>query len=184
MEKMILTGIFLLFAVLFAWGGVALYRRAQKRGERAGCACLLCFLAAFVCSVFVFKQFPLETAGAVFALAGGVSFYREYCFFKRAIIVRGVVTSYETRRTDKGDNLYAPVVQFEFDGQVRQATGRVYSSGKPKMGKVMKVGVDPQNIREARVFQKSGLILTAVAAVLGIAFLIQALYSHIAVARM
>lgn len=175
---MILTGIFVLFAVSFAWGGVSLYRRAQKRGERAGCACLLCFLAAFGCCIFVFKQFPMEAAGALFAVVGGLCFWSDYCFFKRAIIVRGVVTDY-TVRHERDGTLYSPVVQFEFDGQSRRVTGTTYSSFKPKIGKQMKVGVNPKNIEEVRLYQTSGLILTGVVAVLGLAFFISALYSRI-----
>lgn len=179
MEKMILTGIFLLFAVLFAWGGVALYRRAQKRGERAGCVCLLCFLAAFGCCIFVARQFPMETMGALFAAVGGFSVYREYHFFKRAIIVSGVVTSYETRRTNKGSTLYAPVVRFEFDGQTRQATGRSACSVKPAMGAMLKVGIDPQNIADARVYQKSGWVVSWLILVAGAVVFCAGLYMRV-----
>ena len=175
---MILTGIFVLLAVLFAWGGVSLYRRAKLRGERAGCVCLLCFFASFVCAILVAKHFPMDTMGALFAAVGGVSFWKEYRFFKRAIIVPGVVTDYELHRGDR--NMYSPVVRFEFDGQSRRVTGTTYSSFKPKTGTPMKVGVNPQNIEDARVYQKSGLILTAVTAVLGIVLLIIAVHSHIA----
>ena len=203
MEKIILTGIFILLAISFAWGGVLLYRRAKKRGERAGCACLLCFLASFACGVLVAKQFPMETIGALFAAVGGIAFWKEYQFFKRAIIVRGVVTGVSERNEEKWKNfrdrahsngmnvpenrprsggreaVYAPVVQFEFDGQVRQVTGTTYSSFKPKTGTPMKVGIDPQNIEDARLYQISGLILTAVMAVLGIILLIITVYLHL-----
>lgn len=193
MEKIILTGIFVLLTVSFAWGGVSLYRRAQKRGERAGCACLLCFLASFACGVLVAKQFPMETIGALFAAVGGFAFWKEYRFFKRAIIVHGIITGGSERISQKmsrsngfasnGTILhyeYAPVVQFEFDGKMRQVTGTTYSSVKPEIGKPMKVGIDPQNINDARVYQTSGLVLTAVMAVLGIVLLIIAVHSHIA----
>lgn len=180
-----------------------MYRRAQKRGERTGCACLLCFLAAFVCGVLVAKQFPLETMGALFAAVGGFAFWKEYRFFKRAIIVHGIITGGSERDEEKwknfrdrarsngmnvpenrprsggGEAVYAPVVQFEFDGKTRQVTGTTYSSVKPKMGKIMKVGIDPQNINDARVYQTSGLVLTAVMAVLGIVLLIIVVHSHI-----
>lgn len=180
MEKIILTGIFVLLAISFAWGGVSLYRQAKLRGERAGCVCLLCFLSSFVCGILVAKQFPMETIGALFAVVGGVSFWKEYRFFKRAIIVRGVVTGVSGRIPGSREAVYAPVVRFEFDGQSRRVTGTTYSSFKPKTGTPMKVGVNPQNIEDARVYQKSGLILTAVTAVLGIVLLIIAVNSHIA----
>lgn len=44
----------------------------------------------------------------------------------------------------------------------------------------MKVGIDLQNIEDARVYQKSGLILTVVMAVLGIVLLIIVVHSRIA----
>lgn len=44
----------------------------------------------------------------------------------------------------------------------------------------MKVGVNPQNIEDARVYQKSSLILTGTIAILGIIFLIRMVYSRLA----
>ena len=184
MEKIILTGIFVLLAVSFAWGGVSLYRGAKLRGERAGCACLLCFLASFVCGIFAFQQLPVETMSAFVAALGGFAFWRDYRFFKRAIIVCGVVRKFVPRRVYRylGTRavVYLPVVRFEFDGQVRQVTGTVYSRFKPKIGKPMKVGVNPQNIEDARVYQKSNLILTGTIAILGTIFLIRMVYSRLA----
>lgn len=181
---MILTGIFVLLAVSFAWGGMSLYRRAKLRGESAGCVCLLCFFASFVCGILVAKQFPMETMGALFAALGGFSFWRDYRFFKRAIIVPGVVRKFVPRRVygylGTRAILYLPVVRFEFDGQVHQVTGTVYSRFKPKIGKPMKVGVNPQNIKDVRIYKKSNLILTGTIAVLGTIVLIRMVYSHMA----
>lgn len=122
--------------------------------------------------------------GAFVAAFGGFAFWRDYRFFKRAIIVCGVVRKCVPRRVYRylGARavLYLPVVRFEFDGQVRQVTGTVYSRFKPKIGKPMKVGVNPQNIKDVRIYQKSSLILTGTIAVLGTIVLIRMVYSHMA----
>lgn len=184
MEKIILTGFFIFLAVLFAGGGIWFYRRIGRLGNSAGCACLLCVLALVACGIVVFKQFPEETAAAFLAAFCGFSFWNKYRFFKRAIIVPGVVRDFESRRFREYFGfpifIYWPVIQFEFDGQVRQVTGTVYSRFKPKIGKPMKVGVNPQNIEDARVYQKSSLILTGTIAILGTIFLIRMVYSRLA----
>ncbi len=183
MKNVWLTGL-LVPGILFVWSGVSLKKRAQKRGEPAGCACLLCFLCAAVCLLGALKGIceiaPLEFFGLLFGGTGGSVWWGERRFFKRAIIIPGVVTDYKTRETrqerfrkeavsrgfkSSGGELislgspretpmYAPVVQFEFAGQIRQITGTVYSSSKPKMGAAVKVGVDPQNIEAARILSK------------------------------
>lgn len=155
-----------------------LCRLAQKRGIGVAVAGMLCFCAAFISSVVVFKQFPLETVGAVFAILGGAFLWQDYRFFKRAVIVSGVVTNYAKHPGSDGRSTYAPVVQFEFDGQTRQVTGDVYSSGKPKMGKVMKVGVDPQNIQEARVSQQFVRIICGIFFVVGVVILLSSVYTY------
>ena len=126
----------------------------------------------------------MATTSALVAALGGFSFWRDYRFFKRAIIVCGVVRKFVPRRVYRylGTRavVYLPVVRFEFDGQVRQVTGTVYSRFKPKIGKPMKVGVNPQNIEDARVYQKSSLIRTGTIAMLGTIFLIRMVYSRLA----
>lgn len=121
---------------------------------------------------------------ALVAALGGFAFWRDYRFFKRAIIVCGVVRKFVPRRVYRylGTRavVYLPVVRFEFDGQSRRVTGTTYSSFKPKIGKPMKVGVNPQNIEDARVYQKSSLILTGTIAILGTIFLIRMVYSRLA----
>ena len=121
---------------------------------------------------------------AFVAALGGFAFWRDYRFFKRAIIVCGVVRKFVPRRVYRylGTRavVYLPVVRFEFDGQVRQVTGTVYSRFKPKIGKPMKVGVNPQNIEDARVYQKSNLILTGTIAILGTMLLSRMVYSRLA----
>lgn len=42
-------------------------------------------------------------------------------------MVSGVVTDYAVRRDKDGDIMYAPVVQFDFNGEPRHVTGLVYS---------------------------------------------------------
>lgn len=184
MEKIILTGFFIFLAVLFAGGGVWFYRRIGRLGNSAGCACLLCFLALVACGIVVFKQFPEETAAAFLAAFCGFSFWNKYRFFKRAIIVPGVVRDFESRRFREYFGfpifIYWPVVQFEFDGQTRQVTGSGYSYFKPILGKPMQVGIDPQNIANVRVYKRTALIFDGVIAILGTIFLIRMVYSRLA----
>lgn len=144
----------------------------------------------------------MEFAGLFFGSIG-VLFWRSHRFFKRAIIVRGVVTGWSTRQEEHwqqfraqaslmekklpeqcpknlgaGKPLYAPVVAFEFDGQSRQVTGTMWTSSKPKIGSVMKVGVDPQNIQDARVLQKSEWLLGGLFLLVGITFFCAGLYAR------
>lgn len=183
MEKIILTGFFIFLAVLFAWSGVWLLHWGDPPGKYAVYGGV-CFLASFACGILAFQQLPVETMGAFVAALGGFSFWRDYRFFKRAIIVPGVVRKFVPRRVygylGARAVLYLPVVRFEFDGQVRQVTGTVYSRFKPKIGKPMKVGVNPQNIKDVRIYKKSNLILTGTIAVLGTIVLIRMVYSHMA----
>ncbi len=102
---------------------------------------------------------PFIIFGSVFFLIGFCLFIREWKFFKKAIMLPAVVVDYRSKRESKGDTMYAPVVQFEFDGQIRRVEGSVYSSGKPKMGKQMKVGIDPNNINDVRLKQGSAYFL-------------------------
>lgn len=181
MENVWLTGL-LVPGVLFAWGGISLHKRAKKRGVPAGCACLLCFLCAAVCAMGALKGIcevaPLEFFGLFFGGTGGTLWWRERRFFKRAIMVPGVVTSYEQKRGKQNSTLYTPVVQFEFDGQTRRAAGTLYSSGKPKPGTPMKVGVNPRDITDARVFQRASLVMSGVFFVTGMIVLCAAVYAR------
>lgn len=172
-----------------------------------GALVAVCFIAALLCwgaaADGLISLAPLEFFSILFGGLGGVLWFRERRFSKRAIIISGVVTGYreyeEERREDfyaeaekrgfKGiretakaqrrtKEMYAPVVQFEFDGQTRQVTGTTYSSSKPKIGAVMKVGIDPQNIEDARVMSKFsfGFVFFAV----GVLILATAVYMRIA----
>lgn len=78
-----------------------------------------------------------------------------------------------------GSAMYAPIVQFEFNGETRQVTGSVYSSSKPKMGTRMQVGIDPQNIEDARLYQKSGSVLAWVCFIIGFMMLVPIVYAYI-----
>lgn len=80
----------------------------------------------------------------------------------------------------EGKPLYVPVVAFEFDGQSRQVTGTMGSSLKPKIGSVMKVGIDSQNINNARVFQRSSRALAWGLLAVGVGILYCAVYARLA----
>ena len=104
---------------------------------------------------------------------GGIPFllWRKHVnFFKKAIMVPGVVidaipsrkdvvTSYRgkayTRRG--GNTTYTPVVQYEFEGEIREVQGNNYSSFIPKMGKQMMVGVNPEDSRDVRLKESTWL---------------------------
>ena len=96
--------------------------------------------------------------GLLFIAVGGYGFFRQRCFFKRAIMLRAVVVEWE-RCGYKA--LWAPVAKFEFDGQIRRVSGTYYSNRPPKIGSQIWVGVNPDNIQEARIKQNGETVLYA-----------------------
>ena len=100
----------------------------------------------------------LLVMGLAFSGFGGYAIWNEWKFFKTAIRVPGVIVSYNERRARKGGKVYAPVVAFEFDGENREVTGSLYSSGKPKIGEQRIVGVDPLHIEKARIYAKGNFV--------------------------
>lgn len=141
-----------------------------------------CGVCAFISSFFAVKKIlevaPAEFAGVILSAAVGVAVYREKRFFKRAIIVNGVVTSYESKEIktnaaySSAQTVYAPIVKFEFAGEQRCVTGRSFSATKPKTGTVMQVGIDPQNIYDARLYSKAGYGVASALLWLGIILLV------------
>lgn len=107
-------------------------------------------------------------AGLLFIAVGGYGFFRQRRFFKRAIMVRAVVVEWD-RSGYKA--LWAPVAEFEFDGQIRRVSGTFYSNRPPKIGFQIWVGVNPENIQETRIKQNGETVLYA-ASVLGGALII------------
>lgn len=89
--------------------------------------------------------------GCVIFGIGWFSYARYYEFFRRAIIIPGKVTSYDTRRRSKGRTYYLEIVSYTFDEISSTVTDTVSRYEEPKMGTVREVGVDPQNFRRARV---------------------------------
>ena len=100
----------------------------------------------------------LVFAGLFFIAVGGYGFFRQRRFFKRAIMVRAVVVEWD-RNGCKA--LWAPVAEFEFDGQIRRAGGTFYSNRPPKIGSQIWVGVNPENIQETRIKQNGETVLYA-----------------------
>jgi hypothetical protein len=105
---------------------------------------------------------------------GGIPFlmWRKHVkFFKKAILVPGVVIdaipnqsertviSYKGKAyTRRGRNTtYTPLVQYEFEGETREVQGNTYSSGLPKMGKQMMVGINPDDSRDVRLKESTWL---------------------------
>lgn len=144
-----------------------------------------CFVCAFISSFFAVKKIlevaPVELGGVILCAVGGVAVYRENRFFRRAIMVNGVVTSYESKQiktnaayASSAQTVYAPIVKFEFDGEQRYVTGRSFSATKPTTGTMMQVGIDPQNIYDARLYSKAGYGMASVLLWLGVILLVSA----------
>ena len=89
--------------------------------------------------------------GVVFVAIGLWKLYSRHKFFKKAIIIQGVITGYKSYRDD-GTTMYTPIATFEFDGQKRECVDSFSSSWKPTIGKLCKIGVNPNNIEEARIY--------------------------------
>lgn len=83
-------------------------------------------------------------------------------FFKHAIVVPGVICEYKSyqKRVPRGREvtMYQAVVSFEFDGQSRTLTDAWASSVKPQVGKQCQVGVNPNNVEDARIDSKGGTV--------------------------
>lgn len=104
----------------------------------------------------------LVFAGLLFIAVGGYGFFRQRRFFKCAIMVHGTVVEWNR---GGGKALWAPVVEFEFDGKT------FYSSRPTKIGTRIWVGVNPENIQETRIKQNGEMLLYA-ASMLSGAFII------------
>ncbi len=102
--------------------------------------------------------------GLIFVSVGFVGLKKTSAFFKKAILVKGVVIdaipnkrnsavmSYNGRLYQpKGRGTYTPLVRYEFEGQTHEVQGSVYTSSIPKMGKQMTVGIDPDNLLDVRL---------------------------------
>lgn len=170
MEQLFSIGIFAVPAVFLVCGGICYLLSHKSDAFISGT--IWCFVCAFISSFFAVKKIleaaSVEFAGVILGVAGGVAVYRENRFFRRAIIVNGVVTSYESKEiktnaaySSTSKTVSAPVVQFEFDGEQRYVTGRSFSATKPQTGTVMQVGIDPQNIYDARLYSKAGYRLAS-----------------------
>lgn len=101
--------------------------------------------------------------GAVFFVIGFLALFFYYRFFKTAIIVPGTITgfkSYQQRDKENGREItmYHTIAGFEFDGQMREIVTQSSSSVKPKIGETVKIGVNPKDIKEARIYSKSSVL--------------------------
>ncbi len=106
-----------------------------------------------------------------FVLLLGIGIYfafKEIQFFRTAILVPGIVVDIEEGLTRKGVRVYAPVVEFEFDGQIRRVQGVLGAPFKPKIGAKKTVGINPQHIYEARVKSNYNLIAYILLIILGL----------------
>ena len=102
--------------------------------------------------------------GCLFFIIGLFLLLSHRKFFKHAIILPGIITGHSSfEHTDsKGRQctLYRKVISFEFDGQTRQFTNyRSASSSKPKIGTSCKVGVNPNDIQDVRIYSTFSIII-------------------------
>ena len=95
--------------------------------------------------------------------------YQYIMFFRKTIIVPGVIVRYDEHKEKTGDTqiMYAPVVSFSFQGQTREITSE-YSSSSPSknIGEICKVGINP-NTQEARIYSVGNTWLFSLAFIFG-----------------
>lgn len=145
------TVVIIFVAVPLVVCGLCLPRYMRKIRERridslytSGDKVFILALAVAVCGLY--KHFPRETVGICCAVLGGYYLWEGYRFFTRAVKVDGIIT--DCRLSSSLFNfrkMYIPIVQVVFKGQVLKTEvwrGRPYYT-KPKIGKTVKVGIDP-----------------------------------------
>ena len=114
--------------------------------------------------------------GCLFFVLGLLFFLSHRQFFKQAIIVRGIITGHSSfERTDSEGRrctLYRKVISFEFDGQTRQFTARSASSIKPKIGTLCKIGVNPNDIQDVRIYSAFHIVIFWFIMVSGLLFIV------------
>lgn len=88
-------------------------------------------------------------------------------FFKKGITIEGKVVDSFSFRNSKGIYLHAPVVEYYFKGRQR-ITGEIGTFSRPKRGRKMTVGINPQNLSKRRLEQNSFIFIHSVITGLGI----------------
>lgn len=111
----------------------------MDRSEKAGFLFFICIIAFiyFLYSIIRYKLFFMK---AIF-VKGKVINHREHIDWwnrRKFFNARGIVS-------------YAPVIEFEYNGVVRTIEGKHYSKFKPAYGKEISVGINPNNIEDARL---------------------------------
>ncbi len=93
---------------------------------------------------------------------------RERNFFKTAVLVKGIVKDFNSDNSSRrnGRVVYAPIVQYEYNGQIGEVKGSAYSSSIPVIGTEVLVGVNPNNPKDARLKQSDSTIKILVIVVL------------------
>lgn len=114
--------------------------------------------------------------GAFLCIISFFGLRSHYKFFKTAIIVPGTVTGFKShqhkmRREDGREiTVYNAVASFEFDGQMREVVARSTSSVKPKIGKIVKIAVNPMDIEEAYICSWKDILMTCMLLITGMIF--------------
>ncbi len=113
-------------------------------------------------------------------LLTGFGLYRLFTyfrFFKRGIIVEGKVVDIFSFRNSKGVRLHAPIVAYSLAGKQR-ITGEMGTFFRPKLGKKMIVGINPQNLSQRRLKQNSFVFIHLWLSGLGIVLIMSYLGSR------
>ncbi len=115
--------------------------------------------------------------GAFLCIISFLGLRSQYKFFKTAIIVPGTITGFKShqhknRREDGREiTVYNTVVSFEFDGQMREIVSQSSSSVKPKIGKMVKIAVNPMDIEEAYIYSRTEILMTCMLLIMGMIFM-------------
>ena len=114
--------------------------------------------------------------GCFFSMIGFLALRSHYQFFKTAIIVPGAIIgfkSYQHKNRENGreTTMYHTVASFEFDGQMREIVSKSSSSLKPKIGKIVKIAVNPMDIKEAYIYSQVDVFVKWLVLITGVLFM-------------
>lgn len=114
--------------------------------------------------------------GWVLFLLGGAILIDAWLFFRRALLVEGKITSFETQVTTgkraQKQTMYAEVISFPFENGTRNVTGSVWTLSRPKMGTVRKVGIRPDRKNAFRVYSSIPYIAGSIFGLIGLITLV------------
>ncbi len=117
---------------------------------------VLVLIVLAIALIFIKSILPFAI-GALFFGVGLWILLRDRIFFKKAIIVYGEISRITIMGGGSSNRrrrlVYAPVVKYEYNGEVSEVAGNIYSPKMPQVGQVMQVGINPKNPKDVRVKQ-------------------------------